>query len=134
MLSSKVENSQQQSFRRKPESRHFEVLRKHWIPVFTGMTTFDEVVSFEATGICGYLCPPGSINRNRALLFLHRPSNVDDGDTFRGIAAALNEIAAGMPILFPAHPRTRKMMEKFQINFSENIKPGILRASKPYPR
>jgi UDP-N-acetylglucosamine 2-epimerase (non-hydrolysing) len=27
-----------------------------------------------------------------------------------------------MPIIFPAHPRTRKMMEQFQITFSENIK------------
>ena len=49
MFSSKVENSQQPSFRRKPESRHFEVLRKHWIPVFTGMMTFDEVVKYEDT-------------------------------------------------------------------------------------
>jgi UDP-N-acetylglucosamine 2-epimerase (non-hydrolysing) len=39
-----------------------------------------------------------------------------------GIAAALNEIAQKMIILFPVHPRTKKMMEKFQIRFSENIK------------
>jgi len=44
ILSSKVENAQQQSFQRKLESRYFNVLQKHWIPVFTGMTTFDEVV------------------------------------------------------------------------------------------
>ena len=42
MLSSKVENARQSSFRRKPETRNFKVLQKHWIPVFTGMTTFDE--------------------------------------------------------------------------------------------
>ena len=57
-----------------------------------------------------------------AFMTLHRPSNVDDRDTFMGIAAAVNEIAAEKPILFPAHPRTRKMMEQFQIKFSENIK------------
>jgi UDP-N-acetylglucosamine 2-epimerase (non-hydrolysing) len=39
-----------------------------------------------------------------------------------GIAAALNEIAEEMPIIFPAHPRTKKMMEQFQIKFSQNIK------------
>jgi UDP-N-acetylglucosamine 2-epimerase (non-hydrolysing) len=27
-----------------------------------------------------------------------------------------------MPIIFPVHPRTKKMMEQFQIRFSENIK------------
>lgn len=38
------------------------------------------------------------------------------------IAAALNEIAEKMTIIFPVHPRTKKMMEQFQIRFSENIK------------
>jgi len=71
-----------------------------WIPASAGMTEVGEY----------------------AFMTLHRPSNVDDGDTFRGIAEALNEIASEMPIIFPAHPRTRKMMEKFQIKFSENIK------------
>jgi UDP-N-acetylglucosamine 2-epimerase (non-hydrolysing) len=57
-----------------------------------------------------------------AFMTLHRPSNVDNRDIFMGIAAALNEIAAGMPIIFPAHPRTKKMMEQFQIRFSDHIK------------
>ncbi|MFH0726554.1 MAG: UDP-N-acetylglucosamine 2-epimerase (non-hydrolyzing) [Pseudomonadota bacterium] len=56
-----------------------------------------------------------------AFLTLHRPSNVDDKTTFMGIAGALNEIAKEMPIFFPVHPRTQKMMESFQIRFSENI-------------
>jgi UDP-N-acetylglucosamine 2-epimerase (non-hydrolysing) len=54
--------------------------------------------------------------KSYAFMTLHRPSNVDDRDTFMGIAAALNEIAEEMPIIFPVHPRTKKMMEKFQIN------------------
>ncbi|MFH1079155.1 MAG: UDP-N-acetylglucosamine 2-epimerase, partial [Pseudomonadota bacterium] len=57
-----------------------------------------------------------------AFMTLHRPSNVDDRNTFMGIAAALNEIAEKMTIIFPVHPRTKKMMEQFQIRFSENIK------------
>lgn len=40
------------------------------------------------------------------LLTLHRPSNVDDPATLRGIWKALGEIAAGRTILFPVHPRT----------------------------
>ena len=54
-------------------------------------------------------------------LTLHRPSNVDDRETFAGIAEALNEISLGRPILFPVHPRTRKMIEKFDIRLSSNI-------------
>ena len=57
-----------------------------------------------------------------AFMTLHRPSNVDDKNTFMGIAAALNEIARDMVILFPVHPRTKKMMAQFKIKFSENIK------------
>lgn len=55
-------------------------------------------------------------------LTLHRPSNVDDQATFGGIAEALNEIASERPIFFPVHPRTRKMLEKFDIKLSINIK------------
>lgn len=55
-------------------------------------------------------------------LTLHRPSNVDDGDVFRDIAEALNEISEDLPLIFPVHPRTRKMMEKHQIRFSKHIR------------
>jgi len=55
-------------------------------------------------------------------LTLHRPSNVDSRETFEGIAAALNHIAEDTPIFFPVHPRTRKMMEQFDIKLSDNIK------------
>jgi len=57
-----------------------------------------------------------------AFLTLHRPSNVDDKKTFTGIAEALNTIAKDLIILFPVHPRTKKMIEQFKIRFSENIK------------
>src|SRR5678815_2002804 len=45
---------------------------------------------------------------NYALLTLHRPSNVDGRDSFERILAALEAIAAKLPIVFPVHPRTRK--------------------------
>ncbi|MGD8846814.1 MAG: UDP-N-acetylglucosamine 2-epimerase (non-hydrolyzing) [Desulfobacteraceae bacterium] len=52
---------------------------------------------------------------------LHRPSNVDSETVFKGIAGALNRIAEEFPIFFPVHPRTRKMMDNFNIRFSDNI-------------
>jgi UDP-N-acetylglucosamine 2-epimerase (non-hydrolysing) len=51
--------------------------------------------------------------RKYATVTLHRPSNVDDAATLRGIFNALAEIARVMPIVFPIHPRTRKMVEQF---------------------
>lgn len=59
--------------------------------------------------------------REYAFMTLHRPSNVDDRNNFTEIAAALNEIAQEIPIFFPVHPRTKKMMEQFQLSFSEKI-------------
>jgi UDP-N-acetylglucosamine 2-epimerase (non-hydrolysing) len=38
---------------------------------------------------------------------LHRPANVDDPRRLGAIAAALREIAATRPVVFPVHPRTR---------------------------
>jgi len=46
-------------------------------------------------------------------LTLHRPSNVDDREILNGIFEALISIAEQLPIVFPIHPRTRKMMEVF---------------------
>ena len=60
--------------------------------------------------------------RTYAFMTLHRPSNVDNQDTFSSIIAALNKIAEQRMIIFPVHPRTKKMMERFQIRVSENIK------------
>lgn len=46
-------------------------------------------------------------------LTLHRPSNVDDPQTLRGILEAINEIAKELPVIFPVHPRTKKMAGEF---------------------
>lgn len=48
-----------------------------------------------------------------AVLTLHRPSNVDHPETFRGILAALQQIARTMPVVFPVHPRTRTRLAEF---------------------
>ncbi|MGC8495372.1 MAG: non-hydrolyzing UDP-N-acetylglucosamine 2-epimerase [Syntrophobacteraceae bacterium] len=54
-------------------------------------------------------------------LTLHRPSNVDDASKLLEITGALNDIAAEMPIFFPVHPRTKKMVEAHRINLSKRI-------------
>jgi len=48
-----------------------------------------------------------------ALLTLHRPSNVDNRETFVSILDGLDELAESHPILFSAHPRTRKRIAEF---------------------
>lgn len=50
---------------------------------------------------------------NFVSLTLHRPSNVDNMDNFRKILTALEIIQQELPIVFPIHPRTRKMISEF---------------------
>ena len=57
-----------------------------------------------------------------ATLTLHRPSNVDDRQVLQGIFEALREISSDLPVVFPIHPRTRKMVSEFNLGhyFNEN--------------
>lgn len=48
-----------------------------------------------------------------AVLTLHRPSNVDIKEVFDEILAALEEIQKEIKIVFPIHPRSKKMIEEF---------------------
>jgi UDP-N-acetylglucosamine 2-epimerase (non-hydrolysing) len=48
-----------------------------------------------------------------ALVTLHRPSNVDDRETLAGLLQLLERLAARLPVLFPIHPRTAKMVHEF---------------------
>ncbi|HEV7682971.1 MAG TPA: UDP-N-acetylglucosamine 2-epimerase (non-hydrolyzing) [Pyrinomonadaceae bacterium] len=45
-----------------------------------------------------------------AVLTLHRPANVDDPETLRRILEAVEKIGERLPVIFPIHPRTRKMI------------------------
>lgn len=52
---------------------------------------------------------------------LHRPSNVDEEVTLRGLAGALSTIAKDLPLVFPVHPRTRGNLQKFGLDLGPNI-------------
>lgn len=45
-----------------------------------------------------------------AVCTLHRPSNVDDPRVFSGLLTALIHISSRIPVIFPVHPRTRRML------------------------
>ena len=54
-------------------------------------------------------------------LTMHRPSNVDDRESLAGIVSVLNEISMSIPIVFPVHPRTQKMLGEFGLVLSEHV-------------
>jgi UDP-N-acetylglucosamine 2-epimerase (non-hydrolysing) len=77
---------------------------------FVGNTMIDTLVALEgrirerdAARAAGL--DPGSY----LLVTLHRPALVD-GPLLGAAMAALERVAAEMPVVFPVHPRTRKMM------------------------
>jgi UDP-N-acetylglucosamine 2-epimerase (non-hydrolysing) len=57
------------------------------------------------------------------LLTLHRPSNVDNKTVFRRIVKALRLLSSvtKLPIVFPIHPRTKKMARLFKIEFEKSV-------------
>jgi len=78
---------------------------------FVGNTMIDTLVAleerFRAAGAAAQLgVEPGAY----ALVTLHRPALVD-GPLLPETVAQLAALARQMPVVFPVHPRTRKMME-----------------------
>jgi UDP-N-acetylglucosamine 2-epimerase (non-hydrolysing) len=60
-----------------------------------------------------------------ALATLHRPSNVDDPETLRGLLAMLEQVAERLPVVFPIHPRTANAMD------AAGLEPGRVRTIPP---
>ena len=61
----------------------------------------------------------GLIKGEFAVVTLHRPSNVDNSETFLEIINALEYLQNSTKIVFPLHPRTRKML--IQFDFMEKL-------------
>ena len=60
--------------------------------------------------------PKDGLPDQYALVTLHRPSNVDDSATLKGILDALLEVSTHLHVIFPVHPRTRQRMASLGIN------------------
>ena len=58
-----------------------------------------------------------------AVLTLHRPSNVDDGNILSEILSGIEFISRKIPVIFPVHPRTEKQIKKLKLGqYFKNIK------------
>lgn len=53
----------------------------------------------------------GLTPKNYALATCHRAENTDDLDRLREIVVGLADVAERMPVVFPLHPRTRKVID-----------------------
>jgi UDP-N-acetylglucosamine 2-epimerase (non-hydrolysing) len=89
---------------------------------FVGNTMIDSLVSMEerfrnanAAGALGM--QPGDY----LLVTLHRPALVD-GPLLADVIAHLGEVSRELPVLFPVHPRTRKMIERMGLDPAPTIR------------
>lgn len=87
---------------------------------FVGNTMIDTL--FKILPFCSeeYLKKFNLKKKFYILITLHRPSNVDDEKRFKEIMNVLDEIGKEIPVFFPVHPRTKKMMQNFKIK-KDNI-------------
>jgi len=102
-----------------------ENLRAEGIPDermhIVGNTMIDTLVALqERIGAAGSAARLGVEPGSYALVTLHRPALVD-GRLLGETVAQLAALAQQMPVVFPVHPRTRKMMEGL-----EPDAPGLL--------
>jgi len=68
----------------------------------------------------------GIKEHNYILVTLHRPSNVDNTSDFKRILLALAKIQERLPVVFPVHPRTRKILDDPELKAVTANMPGLL--------
>ena len=57
----------------------------------------------------------GATRGNYVAMTMHRPANVDEREVLSRILEALQIIAETLPIIFPIHPRTARMLRSFSL-------------------
>lgn len=87
---------------------------------FAGNVMIDSLLSSQplavpvAKTLADHGIDPALIADGRyGVVTLHRPSNVDDPEQLKRLAAMLTRAAERLPLVFAIHPRTRGNLEKF---------------------
>lgn len=88
---------------------------------FVGNVMIDSLLfSLEQARSSDVLTRLGIEEKRFAVLTMHRPSNVDDASTLKGLLEAVAEIGRRMPVVFPVHPRTKANIEAFGLTSYES--------------
>jgi len=58
------------------------------------------------------------ISKNYFVLTLHRPSNVDELEKFSALLKQIVDKAENLPVIFPVHPRTQKILQEAELTFN----------------
>ena len=63
---------------------------------------------------------------NYGVVTFHRPSNVDESSRFKEIINGIKKVSENFKLIFPIHPRTRKMAESYGFYDELNHNPQII--------
>jgi UDP-N-acetylglucosamine 2-epimerase (non-hydrolysing) len=108
-----------------PSTDANENLRREGIPEskieFVGNVMIDALVANLAQARASELPQRlGLLGREFVYVTLHRPANVDDASRLAMIMAELRRLSDRLPVIFPMHPRTRKMCAESGVAIEAN--------------
>ncbi|NQW29283.1 MAG: UDP-N-acetylglucosamine 2-epimerase (non-hydrolyzing) [Ignavibacteria bacterium] len=107
------------------ESGRVNLLREGASPdriFFVGNTMIDSLLNaVPAANNSTILKRLSATPKEYVLVTLHRPSNVDIPEQLQMLTRVLENVAQSTPIIFPVHPRTRKMLAEIGFAPSKNI-------------
>ena len=64
------------------------------------------------------------VKKDYLVMTLHRPSNVDEYENLRQLLSLINDNVGNKKVVFPMHPRTKKMFDQLGIAFDKLIVTG----------
>lgn len=87
-----------------PTKNAVDLLRKEGITgILTGDVMYDALLQADLGRAANPCTPP------YALATIHRAENTDDNERFAKIWEGIRRVSKTIPVVFPAHPRTRKL-------------------------
>ncbi len=100
---------------------------------FTGSTVFDAVArNIQLARPEQSLNHFGLARGNFVLATIHRAENTDDLNRLKNLVESLNRLAEEIDIIFPVHPRTRKVIQE-QIKEHKLTVPSRIKMIEPLP-
>ncbi|KAA3617839.1 MAG: UDP-N-acetylglucosamine 2-epimerase (non-hydrolyzing) [Calditrichaeota bacterium] len=93
---------------------------------FVGHVMIDSLINFSETAAKSSIMDDLNVEKDKfGLITLHRPSNVDNLEVFTKLLETFERIEKDLKLVFPIHPRSRKMIQNFgledKVNNMQNL-------------
>ena len=109
-----------------PDKVAYKNLVKEGIPknkiFLTGRTIYDVCIRTKKLALNSNILEKLKLQKeNYILLTIHRAENTNNLEVLRGLITAINSVSAQIKIVFPIHPRTKKLLDENNIKLNENV-------------